>query len=102
MQLNLLKKAGKITLSARLKEENFIEISVADTGVGMNKEDISRLFHIENRFMSEGTNKEKGTGMGLILCKDMLHLISSDLNVESYPEEGTRFYFTLPFKNLFL
>jgi signal transduction histidine kinase len=94
--IKFTEEGGKITLSARIKEENHIEISVADTGVGMNKEDISRLFHIENRFMSEGTNKEKGTGMGLILCKDMLHLISSDLNVESYPDEGTRFYFTLP------
>ena len=89
-------EGGKVTLSARLKEESDIEISISDTGVGISKEDISKLFRIEYRFMSEGTDKEKGTGMGLILCKDMLHLISSDLNVESNPNEGSRFYFTLP------
>jgi signal transduction histidine kinase len=88
-------EGGVITLSAVLKDEADIEISVSDTGVGMSNEEITKLFHIDRRFINEGTDKEKGTGMGLILCKDMLNLINSDLKAESLPGEGSRFYFTL-------
>ncbi len=77
-------------------KENEIEISVTDNGVGIKKEDLEKLFRIDAHLTTYGTNDEKGSGLGLILCKEMIELNGGKINVSSKPGEGTTFSFTLP------
>ncbi len=88
---------GKIDFFA-IKKEKYIEISVSDYGVGMNKEIKDKLFIVGEQESLEGTTGEKGTGLGLILCKDFVEKHGGKIWVESEPEKGSKFYFTLPNK----
>ena len=75
---------------------DFIEVSIADTGVGIKPEDISKLFRIDSHFSTRGTNNEEGTGLGLILCKEMIEKHKCKIRVESEYGNGTNFKFTIP------
>lgn len=89
---------GTITILSEEKIVNnkkVIETEIRDTGVGMSQEDIQKLFKIEQNYMSKGTNKESGTGLGLILCKEFLNLNDGTIRVESQPNVGSSFIFTL-------
>lgn len=86
---------GKVSIYSVLKEDS-VEINISDTGVGIEKEDIEKLFGIENKTSTKGTGGEEGTGLGLTLCKDMLKLTGSNLKVESKAGSGSRFYFDMP------
>ncbi len=89
---------GSIIISAAKCEEDddFIVVLVADTGVGMEPDDIAKLFRIDTVFTKMGTNNEKGTGLGLILCKEFAERHGGKIWVESTPGVGTVFSFTLP------
>jgi len=64
---------GSILISSKeQKNSNFIEISVKDTGVGIPKESIDELFHIDKNVSTTGTENETGTGLGLIICKEFV------------------------------
>jgi signal transduction histidine kinase len=69
---------------------------IKDTGVGIRKEDLENLFDLNRNFRTDGTDKEPGTGLGLILCKDFIEKNSGSLMVESKVGEGSSFSFTLP------
>ncbi len=71
------------------------EVSVSDTGIGMTEEQIHNLFRLGSVHSSQGTAGEQGTGLGLIVCREMLQQHGIDLHVESAPNKGTRFWFTL-------
>jgi len=86
---------GKVILDSELRNGKII-VSIKDNGVGIDKNDIDKLFGIDNKISTKGTANEEGTGLGLTLCRDMLLLIGSDLKVESEKEKGSRFYFELP------
>ncbi|MFA5403929.1 MAG: tetratricopeptide repeat-containing sensor histidine kinase [Ignavibacteria bacterium] len=86
---------GKITIKSETTDNNVL-ISFIDTGVGISKEDLNKIFLIDQKIVSKGTDSEEGTGLGLILCKEMLELIGSTLKVESEEKKGTRFFFELP------
>ena len=86
---------GKIIVSA-LNKDNFLEISVADTGVGIDPKHIHKIFRIDSKFSLLGTNKEKGTGLGLILCKEFVEKQGGTIWVESKLGKGSKFTFTLP------
>jgi signal transduction histidine kinase len=73
-----------------------LEISVQDTGVGISDEDLPRLFNLHQKLSKEGTNKEKGTGLGLIICKDFVEKQGGTLQVESRHGKGSVFRFTIP------
>lgn len=78
----------------------FQEIIVADNGVGISPENIKRIFKIDTQFTTPGTADEKGTGLGLLLCKEMVEKHGGTIRVESELNVGTKFIFTLPsFKN---
>jgi signal transduction histidine kinase len=84
-----------ITISA-IDYQTKTSISVTDKGVGMTKEQIHSLFKIESTNITIGTSGEKGTGLGLLICKDFLKRHNSDFKVTSQPDEGTTFSFELP------
>jgi len=93
--IKFTKPGGSITLSSR-EEGDFAEISVKDTGVGMKEEDIAKLFRIDVHHTTAGTNDEKGTGLGLVLCNELISKNGGRMWVESKFGEGSVFYFTLP------
>ena len=67
-----------------------------DTGVGMNEETVKKLFKLNEIATHNGTQGEKGTGLGLILCKEFIQLHKGKIRVESEPGKGSKFIFTLP------
>lgn len=87
--------AGSITVYAG-KSGDFYEITVEDTGIGMSDEVKNKLFRIDVQQSSTGTAKEKGTGLGLILCKEFIEKNNGTIRVESEEGKGSRFIFTLP------
>jgi signal transduction histidine kinase len=86
---------GMITIDA-LERSSTWEISVRDTGVGMDKEIQKKIFEKNSNITTYGTNDEKGTGLGLSLCKEMVEKNNGKIWVESFKPDGTCFYFTLP------
>jgi len=86
---------GKINISAK-ETEQFIEITVKDNGIGITPDIIENIFDF-NRFRStEGTAHEKGTGLGLLLCKEFVEIEGGKIWVESVLGQGSEFKFTLP------
>ena len=71
------------------------EIYVKDTGVGISKEDLNKIFKIDNKFTRKGTENEEGTGLGLILCKEFVNKNNGNIYVESKLGQGTTFKFSL-------
>jgi signal transduction histidine kinase len=86
---------GKIRLRA-VKADGNIVIEVEDSGTGIKKEDMEKLFRIDASFSTPGTNNEKGTGLGLILCKDFIEKVGGGISVQSEPGKGARFTVTIP------
>lgn len=86
---------GIITLRAEAQKEHW-QISVQDTGVGIDKSTIEKLFSKSSNVTTYGTNNEKGTGLGLSLCKEMVEKNNGSIWVESKLRIGSCFYFTLP------
>ncbi len=88
---------GSIVISAERKAEELL-ISVADNGVGINQVSIDKLFRIEETYSTLGTQKEKGSGLGLLLCKEFVEKHGGRIWVESEVGKGSTFWFTIPLK----
>ncbi len=88
---------GKIFISAQIIEQT-VAVSVHDSGIGMSKEKLHLLFNEETQFSTYGTSGEKGTGIGLLLCKEVIQVNGGTISVRSKEGEGSMFAFTLPTK----
>ena len=86
---------GKIKITSSSHNKSII-VSVEDNGVGMSKEDLENLFKIDVQHSALGTNKEKGTGLGLILVKEFLEKNNGKIRVVSEVGKGSAFSFSLP------
>jgi PAS domain S-box-containing protein len=91
---------GEVVVSAKLVStfdgKDILEISVADTGIGISPENQRKLFMLDKNYSIKGTNGELGTGLGLILCKEFVEKCGGKIWVESIVAKGSRFCFTLP------
>jgi len=95
-------KGGKITLKAEAIEKEgkrFIRLAVSDTGVGMTEQQVANLFSLDKVQSTPGTEKEKGTGLGIMICRDFINKMNGKLSVESKLNEGTTFFVDVPLKS---
>jgi signal transduction histidine kinase len=90
-------KHGKISISV-IKLQEQITIRVADTGIGISQENIRNLFRMDVMYTRIGTEQEKGTGLGLLLCKEFVEKHEGKIWVESQVGKGSEFQFTIPSK----
>lgn len=91
-------QGGQINISCE-KQYHMITVRVADTGVGISKENQHKLWNFTNPFTTYGTSKEQGTGLGLLLCKEFIEKHKGKIWVESESGKGSVFIFELPVKN---
>jgi signal transduction histidine kinase/TPR repeat protein len=90
-------KGGEIKVKAyQEKDSNFIVISVSDNGVGMTPEIVQNLFKIDAQITNLGTNDEKGTGLGLILCKEFVEKHGGKIYIDTVIGKGSIFYVKIP------
>ena len=94
--LKYTRKGGRITLSANITTDKKVEVSVKDTGIGMNKEIMEGLFRLDVNTNRKGTNGEPSTGLGLHICKEFIEKNGGELTVESEEGKGSTFKFTVP------
>ncbi len=92
---------GMVTVSSRSIAEPegnkaMVEVSVRDNGIGIPQEILSRLFVIGEKVSRPGTSQEKGTGLGLIICREFIEKNGGAIHAESEEGKGSRFYFRLP------
>lgn len=94
--LKFTEAGGQVTLSA-CPVDSMVEVSVSDTGIGMTAEKVAQLFQLGVKNQSTlGTAKEQGTGLGLILCKEMVEKNQGQIRVDSEVGRGTTFTFIIP------
>ncbi len=85
---------GEITISSKHIQDD-IQVSIADCGVGIKKDQLKKLFRIDEAHSTNGTFNEKGTGLGLILCKEFIEKHHKKIWVESDEGKGSVFHFTI-------
>lgn len=88
-------RQGEIRV-AIARKDNHVEVSVSDSGTGIPADHLSKLFMIDSKYSLPGTENEKGTGLGLILCKEFVEKHGGRIWAESEPGKGSTFRFTLP------
>ena len=93
--LKYTQPGGKIEVFVEIQKDNAV-VSVRDNGVGMDEETQKKLFTIDSNIKSTGTAGEKGTGLGLLICKDFVEKNKGHISVESSPGKGSTFSFTIP------
>ncbi|MES2558465.1 MAG: tetratricopeptide repeat-containing sensor histidine kinase [Bacteroidota bacterium] len=86
---------GRVVISSSI-ENNMRIISIQDNGIGISAENLDKLFNQHLHPTTKGTANEKGTGLGLILCKDFVNRNRGDIWAESHKNNGTTFFFSLP------
>jgi signal transduction histidine kinase len=107
--LNLLTNAvkftrsnGTVTVRAYKAADDMVEVSVSDTGIGMSKGIVDKLFIVGEKTGTPGTEGELSTGLGLLLCKEFVEKHGGKIWVQSEEGKGSTFYFTLPQKKSFI
>lgn len=88
-------RGGKVFISAKTFENNTVEVSVTDSGIGMKKEMVENLFKIDKNTSRPGTEGEPSTGLGLLLSRDFVEKQGGHIWAESEVGKGSTFYFTL-------
>jgi signal transduction histidine kinase len=87
---------GVVNITARLDEQRRIRLEVKDTGIGIGKEDLPRLFHAFEQGDSSFAKRQQGTGLGLALTKKIIELQQGSISVESEPGKGSTFTVIIP------
>lgn len=88
-------KGGKISIKVSHDENGKWQITVSDNGIGMDDETKENIFKLDSKSSRVGTNGEPGSGLGLIVCKELLEKHNSKLSIDSEEGKGSRFWFTI-------
>ena len=86
--LKFTRKGGTVTINGKT-EHGSVLLNVCDTGVGMSKEKIDSLFSFKSNQSTKGTSNEKGTGLGLVLCAELVKLCEGEIIIDSEKNKGT-------------
>jgi PAS domain S-box-containing protein len=78
------------------KNKKFCQVNISDNGIGISEDNVNKLFKIDESFTTVGTEREKGTGLGLILCKEFIEMNGGKIFAKSEIGKGSTFSFTLP------
>ncbi len=93
-------EGGEINIYSKINHaepaNKFVEITVEDNGNGIHDDTLQKLFQIDQKVSTKGTENEQGTGLGLVLCKEFIEKHEGTIRVESEVEKGSKFIFTLP------
>lgn len=87
---------GEVKVNTGSSLDGDIVISIEDNGVGIPQNNLENLFQLNNFYTTRGTANEKGSGLGLILCRELLRKNNGNIGVESQPGKGSTFFVTLP------
>jgi PAS domain S-box-containing protein len=87
---------GKISIDVLPSQNGKTEFSITDTGIGISADRIEKLFTIGQNLSSPGTNKEPGSGLGLLLCEEFVTKLGGAIRITSEPGQGSIFSFTIP------
>ncbi|MFH0733119.1 MAG: tetratricopeptide repeat-containing sensor histidine kinase [bacterium] len=93
--IKFTKPEGSISIISD-KDQNYARFIVADNGIGINKNKMEHLFRVDKNESTAGTANEEGTGLGLLLCKEMIEMHMGKIWVESEINKGSKFIFTIP------
>jgi signal transduction histidine kinase len=99
---NLINNALKFSNKGGLVEveihpnKSLFEVVVKDQGIGISDENIDKIFRIDQKFKTQGTSGETGTGLGLVLCKDFVKKNGGEIWCKTKEGKGSSFYFTVP------
>jgi PAS domain S-box-containing protein len=94
--IKFTKRGGDVSISVSKHEQGWIKVEVKDSGIGMRQETVCKLFRIDKKVNTQGTEGEPSSGLGLILCKEFVEKHGGKIWVESEHGKGSAFYFTLP------
>ena len=97
--IKFTREGGKIIVSSK-KTKNFAEVGVTDSGIGMNTDNVNKLFSLDTVQTRRGTCDEPGSGLGLIMCREFVEMNGGKIWVKSEENVGSTFSFTVPLKNL--
>lgn len=95
LNANKFTEEGRITIAAQEENEK-IKVDVADSGQGIGEDAMKHIFNWNTRSKSEGTKGEKGSGIGLKICKDLIEQHGGTIWINSEPKKGSTFHFMLP------
>jgi signal transduction histidine kinase len=93
--LKFTPKNGAVWLEAR-SENSTVTLTVRDTGVGLTPDQIEKIKKGEKLHSTHGTEKEPGTGMGMVICLEFIKMIGGSLHIESTSGKGSAFRVTIP------
>ncbi len=93
--IKFTRPGGEIKISSE-KENEFVKVTVTDNGVGISEDNLQKLFRVDTQVSTLGTEKETGTGLGLVICKELIERQGGKIWVKSKLGEGSSFMFTLP------
>ncbi|MBL7112279.1 MAG: hybrid sensor histidine kinase/response regulator [Bacteroidales bacterium] len=93
--LKFTRPGGRIIISC-MDNQDYARLSVEDNGIGIDKAKLEHFFRIDTHFSTPGTENERGTGLGLLLCREFIERHGGEIRVESEPGKGSKFSFSLP------
>ena len=89
-------REGDVVIIKAYKKEGEIQIEVVDTGEGIALNKLEHIFKLDSKKTKRGTMGEEGTGLGLVLCKELTELNNGDIKIECEEGKGTRVFVGLP------
>lgn len=98
LKFTMSNEDGVIKVSSEIRGNN-VNVEISDSGIGIKNEDIPELFEIKSQLRKYGQVKDKGTGIGLVLCMEYIKKNNGTISAQSNGSSGSTFTFTLPFYN---